>query len=64
MTITNVGDYREEINSLITIPNPFASQIVPNFLLSTKLNEYLIDLLFNYRSNAIELIVRPILFWQ
>lgn len=51
MTITNVGDFREELNSLKTIPNPFVNQMISNSLLSTKLNEYLIDLLFDDRSN-------------
>lgn len=64
MTITNVGDCPKEIKSLITIPNSFASQMVSNSLLSTKLKEYLIDLLFDDRSNEMELIVNPILFWQ
>lgn len=64
MTITNVGDCQKELKSLITTPNPFASQMVSNSLLSTKLKEYLIDLLFDDRSNEMELIVNPILFWQ
>lgn len=64
MTITNVGDCQKEIKSLITIPNSFESQMVSNSLLSTKLKEYLIDLLFDDRSNEMELIVNPILFWQ
>jgi hypothetical protein len=50
--------------NLITKPNPFASQMVSNSLLSTKLREYVIDLLFDDRSNGRELMVSPILFWQ
>jgi hypothetical protein len=28
MTITNIGDYTEELNGIIAIPNPFANQMV------------------------------------
>lgn len=48
--------------NLITVLNPFANHMVSNSLLSTKLKEYLIDLLFDDRSNRLELIVNPILF--
>lgn len=48
--------------NLIMVPNPFANHMFSNSLLSTKLKENLIDLLFDGRSNGTELMVNPILF--